>query len=94
MYRKNKRDFKRRNGVERKSFRDRIRDKIARIKKKQGYVVEHSKEPSGDKEYLVVYECETDKGCNYQRVFKGTLKECNKLAEEMNAVVNKEVNNE
>jgi hypothetical protein len=78
-------------GGERKSFRDRIRDKITRITKKYGYVVERSREPDGNKEYLVVYECETERGCNYQRVFKGPLKDCKELAKRLNNANNKEV---
>lgn len=73
----------------RKTFRDRIRDKISRIAKKQAYVVEKSNEPDGEKEYIVVYESETDKGCNYQRVFKGTFKECHKLKNQLNEVLKK-----
>lgn len=91
MLRKNKRNNRKRNGDERKSFRDRIRDKIAAITKKQCYVVEKSNEPIGEKEYIVIYECETDKGCNYQRVFKGTFKECKKLKDELNKVLERRV---
>lgn len=91
MRKNNKKNFGRRNGVERKSFRDRIRDKITRITKKYGYVVEKSNNPEGDKEYVVFYECETPHGYNYQRVYKGTLNECKMLAKELNELKNKEV---
>lgn len=91
MYKSNKNNTRRRNGGGRKSFRDRIRDRITKITKKYGYVVEKSNNPEGNKEYLVVYECETPHGYNYQRIYKGTLKDCKMLAKELNELKNKEV---
>lgn len=46
------------------------------IKLKEKYSVVKSKEPEDDKTHLVVYECHSLYGHNYQRVYKGTYKEC------------------
>lgn len=87
MFRNDKKHNRRQgNGVEKKSFRDRIRDTVSRIAKKQCYVVEQSNEPKGEDKYIVVYKCETERGCNYQRVFKGTFKKCHQLKDELNSV--------
>lgn len=69
------------------SFRDKIRSQFKKlIKKEQCFIVEPSKEPEGNKDYIVVYESETDKGFGCGRIFKGTEKECRKLAKELNKV--------
>ena len=82
-------------GNTRETFRDRVRDKIDRItKKSQAYVVEKSNEPEGDKEYIVVYESETENGYNTGRVFKGTFKECQKLKNELNKSLKRRLKND
>lgn len=88
MYRSNKRNIRGRRGGK-QSLRDRIRDKVTRIAKKYEYVVEKSKYPEEEKKWIVFYKCETEHGCNYQRVFKGTLKDCRELANELNKEVKK-----
>lgn len=40
------------------------------------YKVVPSKEPVNDKTHIVLHETKTLRGCNYQRVFKGTKEEC------------------
>ncbi len=52
-------------------------------KLKERYKIEESKEPEDDKKYIVFYESETLCGYNYQRVFKGTKKECIKKKKEL-----------
>ena len=75
----------REKGNGRTSIRDKIRSQFRRlIKKEQCYIVEPSNEPEGNKDYVVIYESETEKGFGCGRVFKGTEKECNKLAKELN----------
>ena len=48
-------------------------------KLKEKYKIEKSKEPVDGKNYIVVFESETLSGFNYQRVFKGTYEECQKM---------------
>lgn len=50
--------------------------KIKRIKDK--YTIRESREPEGRKTHILYHETETPHGCNYQRVFKGTLQACQK----------------
>lgn len=49
------------------------------VKLKEKYKIELSKEPEDDKKYIVVFESETLAGYNYQRIFKGTYKQCKKM---------------
>ena len=44
--------------------------------RKINYRVEESKYPDNEGNYILVLESETEKGCNYQRVFKGNKREC------------------
>ena len=53
--------------------------KIKRIKDK--YTIRESKEPEGRKTHILYHETETPHGCNYQRVFMGTLQACRKEKE-------------
>lgn len=38
--------------------------------------VEESKYPDEDGKYILVLESETERGCNYERIFKGNKREC------------------
>jgi hypothetical protein len=40
------------------------------------YRVEKAKEPNDRGDYILFHESKTLRGCNYQRVFKGSFKEC------------------
>ena len=40
------------------------------------YIVEKSKEPNEHGNYILFHETKTLRGYNYQRVFKGSFKEC------------------
>lgn len=40
------------------------------------YKVEKSKFPEGNKTHLVILDAHSEHGYNYQRVFKGSYKEC------------------
>jgi hypothetical protein len=44
--------------------------------RKINYRVEESKYPDNEGNYILVLESETERGCNYQRVFKGNKREC------------------
>lgn len=46
------------------------------IKLLDRYKIEASKEPNNDGNYVLFHEIETLRGYNYQRVFKGSYKEC------------------
>lgn len=90
MYKNNKR-FSRfgraGGGLSRLNLRDKVRSQLYRLKKRQGYVIEKSGEPEGDKTYVVVYESETKNGFGTGVVFKGTERECEKLCDELNAII-------
>lgn len=43
---------------------------------KSAYVIEKSNEPNDDGNYILWYESETEHGCSFTKVFKGTHKEC------------------
>lgn len=40
------------------------------------YTVEKSKEPDDHGNYILMHITKTLRGCNYQRVYKGSFKEC------------------
>jgi hypothetical protein len=46
------------------------------IRLKNNYKVVKSNEPEDDKTHILVWESQTKHGCGYQRVFKGTYKQC------------------
>lgn len=52
--------------------------KIGINKIKDKYSIKESREPEGRKTHILYHETETPHGCNYQRVFKGTLQACRK----------------
>lgn len=76
MRRKHKRPAKSKRQFRGFSFGDRIRNQITRIKKEDKYVIEKSKYPEEEKKYIVVYKSKTERGCNCQTVYKGTLRQC------------------
>lgn len=49
------------------------------LKLKERYKVIKSGEPEDDKTHIVVYESETLRGYNCQRVFKGSYQKCHKI---------------
>jgi hypothetical protein len=49
------------------------------LKLKERYRIVKSREPEDDKTHIVVYESETLRGCNCQRVFKGSYQKCRKI---------------
>jgi len=49
------------------------------LKLKERYKVIKSREPEDDKTHIVVYESESLRGYNYQRVFKGSYQKCRKI---------------
>lgn len=51
------------------------------IKLKSKYRILESKEPEDKATHILWYESETLRGCNYQRIFKGTKEECIKEKE-------------
>ena len=55
--------------------------KIGINKIKDKYSIKESKEPEGRKTHILYHEIETPHGCNYQRVFMGTLQACRKEKE-------------
>lgn len=49
------------------------------LKLKERYRVVKSREPEDDKTHIVVYESESLRGYNCQRVFKGSYQKCQKI---------------
>lgn len=45
------------------------------------YQISPSKEPDAEGKYILFHIVKTLRGCNYQRVFKGSYKECLKERE-------------
>ena len=43
---------------------------------KSKYVIERSKEPDQEGTHILWYESETEHGCSFKRVFKGTYQQC------------------
>ena len=52
------------------------------IKIKSLYRILESKEPKDKETHVLWYESETTRGINYQRVFKGTKEECERVKKE------------
>lgn len=52
------------------------------IKLKNKYRIVESKEPEDKATHVLWYESETLRGFNYQRVFKGTKEECERVKKE------------
>lgn len=56
---------------------------------KDKYTIRESKEPEGRKTHILYHEVESLHGCNYQRVFMGTLKACRKEKEKREKTMKK-----
>lgn len=56
-------------------IRKMIKYKRPKIVKRQ-YVIEKSSEPDDDGKYVLWYESETEHGCSFTKVFKGTHSQC------------------
>lgn len=70
---------------ERPDFRNRLSNKMLRLKKlHQCYKTQKSNYPDDEGKYIVIYESETARGCNYKKVFKGEYRECKDLEKELN----------
>lgn len=58
------------------------------IKITNKYVIQKSKEPDDEGDYVLFHESSSKRGMNCQRVFKGTYKECQqRKKEKLNAKV-------
>lgn len=66
-------------------------NQIRKLDKQKWYIVEESKEPEGEKNYIVVYLSTTNAGSGSGKVFKGTYKECVSMAEKLNKAKGKEI---
>ena len=91
MRRKNKRLTKislQRRRVTGLTFRDKLRNKLARLgKKEQCYKVVKSLEPDDEGTHIVVYESISQRGYGSGKVFKGNYKECCEMAELLNETI-------
>ena len=72
------------------SIRDTVANQIRKLNKQKWYVVEESKEPEGEKTYIVVYLSTTNSGSGSGKVFKGTYKDCVIMSEKLNKAKGKE----
>lgn len=57
-----------------------------RLRLQDKYQVEPSKEPDDEGKYIVFHITKSLRGCNYQRVFKGSFKECHNEKEKLEKI--------
>lgn len=68
-------------------LRDRLLNQINRLSKEQSYKVKKSNEPDEKGDYIVYYESISNHGYGWGKVFKGSYRECQEMAKELNEII-------